>query len=159
MKSSIPIFMKLSDVARVPEGAYKRGSIRNVAFENVTATDCYSYFKNREMPSVIWGKPGSPIENISFNNVRITVRGGHPASESSLDPEENDECFPRKVGAIPAYAWYLRHVKNVRFGDCRFAFEKVDGRPAVVMDDGEKVVFENCDIKGTAISDRGAGGG
>jgi len=97
--------------------------------------------------SLIWGKPGSPIENISFKNVQITVRGGYPASEASLDPEENDERFPRKVGPIPAYAWYLRHVKNACFFDCTFPFEKEDGRPAVVIEDGEKVVFENCDME------------
>jgi len=146
-KTFVPIFIKISDVARVPKGTYKRGAIRNITFENITATDCYSYFKNREMPSVIWGKPGSPIENISFKNVRITVRGGHPASEASLEPDENDQRFPRKVGAIPAYAWYLRHVKDIRFTDCNFGFQKNDDRPALVIKNNEKVVFDNCAIQ------------
>jgi alpha-glucuronidase/polygalacturonase len=146
-KTFVPIFMKVSDVARVPEGTYKRGAIRNVTFENITATDCFSYFKNREMPCVIWGKPGSPIENIELKNVQITAKGGHPALEASLDPEENDERVPRRVGAIPAYAWYLRHVRNVRFLNCRFGFEKNDDRPALVVDDGENVAFEQCDLQ------------
>ncbi|MHC4298258.1 MAG: alpha-glucuronidase family glycosyl hydrolase [Planctomycetota bacterium] len=154
-KTFVPIFMKISDVARVPRGTYKRGSIRNITFENITATDCYSYFKEREMPSVIWGKPGSPIENIEFRNVRITAKGGHPASEALLDPPENDERFPRRVGAIPAYAWYLRHVRNVRFIDCRLGFEKNDDRPAMLVDDGESVNFEQCDFqKGAACLSR-----
>lgn len=42
-------------------------------------------FKGREMPSVIWGKPDTPIENISFKNVSITAKGGHPVE----DAEEN----------------------------------------------------------------------
>ena len=146
-KTFVPIFIKVSDVARVPEGTYKRGAIRNVTFENITATDCFSYFKNREMPCVIWGKPGSPIENIEFKNVRITAKGGRPALAASLDPEENNERFPRKVGAIPAYAWYLRHVRNVRFLNCRFGFEKNDDRPALVIDDGENVTLEQCDLR------------
>jgi hypothetical protein len=37
--------MKVSDVARVPEGTYKRDAIRNVTFDNVTATDCFSSIK------------------------------------------------------------------------------------------------------------------
>jgi polygalacturonase len=143
-KTFVPIFMKISDVARVPEGTYKRGAIRNVTFENITAIDCFSYFKNREMPCVIWGKPESPIENIELKNVRITAKGGHPTSEASLKPVENDERFPRHVGAIPAYAWYLRHIRNIRFLNCRFEFEKNDDRPALVVDDGENVVFEQC---------------
>ena len=146
-KTFTPIFMKISDVARVPEGTYKRGAIRNITFENITATDCFSYFKNRSMPSVIWGKPGSPVENVKFKNVRITAKGGHPASEASLNPKENDERFPRKVGAIPAYAWYLRHVKNIRFHSCRFDFEKNDDRPAIVVDDGTNVTLDECHLQ------------
>jgi len=99
------------------------------------------------MPCVIWGKPGSPIENVKFRNVRITAKGGHPASEALLAPEENDERFPRQVGGIPAYAWYLRHVRNVHFLNCRFGFEKNDGRPALLIDDGENVAFEQCDFQ------------
>jgi len=114
------------------------------SFENVIAADCFSYFKNRQMPSVIWGKPGSPIENIKFTNVRITEKGGHPASETSLNPEENDERFPRKVGLIPAYACYLRHVKNICFTDCSFGFEKNDDRPAIVVDDGINARLDKC---------------
>ena len=143
-KTFAPIFIKISDVARVPKSMYKRGAIRNITFENITATDCFSYVKNRQMPSIIWGKPGSPVENIKFINVRITEKGGHPASEASLNPKENDERFPRHVGAIPAYAWYLRHVKNVRFTDCSFAFEKNDDRPAMVVDDGIDVTLDEC---------------
>jgi polygalacturonase len=146
-KTFVPIFIKVSDVARVPEGTYTRGAIRNITFENVTATDCFSYFKNREMPCVIWGKPGSPIENIEFKNVQITVKGGHAASEVPLDPEENDERVPRHVGIIPAYALYLRHVRNVHFLDCLFGFEKNDNRHALVINDGDNVVFKLCDLQ------------
>ena len=138
-----PIFIKISDVARVPGGSYKRGSIRNISFENISATDCYSYFKGREMPSVIWGKPDTPIEHIQFKNVSITAKGGHPIAHAALLPAENDERFPRHVGTLPAYAWYLRHVKNIRFIDCAFPFEASDGRPAFVIDHANQVVLEN----------------
>ena len=142
-KTFVPIFIKVSDVARVPKGSYKRGSIRNITFENITATDCYSYFRGREMPSVIWGKPGCAIENIEFKNVSITAKGGHPVEDAAVEPKENDERFPRYVGTIPAYAWYLRHVENVSFIDCEFPFEESDGRPAFVIDDANYVVLEN----------------
>ncbi len=142
-KTFAPIFIKVSDVARVPKGTYKRGSIRNVTFENIRATDCYSYFKGREMPAVIWGKPGSPIEGIEFKNVSITAKGGHPVTDADIEPAENNERFPRHIGAIPAYGWYLRHVKDVSFTDCEFLVEKSDGRPAFVIDDAENVVLKN----------------
>lgn len=141
-KTFAPIFIKVSDVARVPEGTYKRGAIRNITFENITASDCYSYFKGREMPSVIWGKPDAPIEHISFKNVSITAKGGHSVEDAEVKPMENDERFPRHVGTIPAYSWYLRHVKDISFINCSFPFEKSDGRPAFVIDDAENIHFD-----------------
>jgi len=146
-KTFVPIFIKISDVARVPSGTYTRGAIRGLTFENITARDCYSYFKDREMPCVMWGKSGAPIENILLKNVQITVKGGHQASEADLDPAENDERFPRKVGDLPAYAWYLSHVKGIRFQDCHFGFERMDGRPSLVVDDGDKIAFERCSLQ------------
>jgi polygalacturonase len=146
-KTFVPLFIKLSDVARVPEGTYKRGAIRNITFNNVTAVDCFSYFKNNQMPSVIWGKPGVPVENITFTNVSIIVKGGGAASEASLYPKENDERFPIKVGPLPAYAMYLRHVENIKFIDCSFKFENNDDRPAVTVDNGTNVTLQTCNLQ------------
>ena len=154
-KTFAPIFMKISDVARVPEGSYKRGAIRNIIFENIIATDCYSYFKDREMPSVIWGKPETPIENIQFINVSISAKGGHPIKDVEVNPIENNERFPRHLGPIPAYAWYLRNVKDVSFVDCYFSFEKSDGRPAFVIDNAANLHFDNTLLPiGTECSSR-----
>ena len=99
------------------------------------------------MPSVIWGKPGTPVENITFKDINIRYKGGHPVSEATLRPVENDERFPRKVGDIPSYAWYLRHVKNVYFTDCEFDFEQNDDRPAFVIDEGNIVKLNNVKLK------------
>ena len=50
------------------------------------------------------------------------------------------------MGTLPAYGWYLRHVKNVSFTDCEFGFEKAPGRPAFVIDDTEKVSLNNTSL-------------
>jgi len=145
-KTFVPIFMKISDVARVPDGTYQRGAIRNVTFEDITATDCYSYFRGREMPSVIWGKPGALIAGIAFTDVKITAKGNHPATDADVQPAENDAKFPRFVGPLPAHAWYVRHVKDVSFTGCRFDWEKPDGRPALVIEDAEGAVLARSDL-------------
>ncbi len=145
-KTYVPIFIKVSDVARVPEGTYKRGSIRNITFEDITATDCYSYFRGGEMPSVIWGKPDAPIENIHFKNVSITAKGGNPDTDSRINPLENDERFPAKIGTLPAHAWYLRHVNNISFTDCKFPVEKSDGKPAFVIHNASGILFDNTTL-------------
>jgi alpha-glucuronidase/polygalacturonase len=145
-KTFVPIFIKLSDVARVPEGTYRRGKIDNITFENITATDCYSYVKGGEIPSVIWGKPDTPIGNIIFKNVSITSKGGNPVADSRINPTENDERFPADIGALPAHAWYLRNVKNISFIDCDFTVEKSDGKPAFVINNGSYLLFDNTTL-------------
>jgi|GEM_PF-811433 len=145
-KTFAPIFIKLSDVARVPEGTYKRGKISNITFEDITATDCYSYTRGGEIPSVIWGKPDSPIEDIHFKNVSITAKGGNPVADSRINPAENDQRFPTDIGILPAHAWYLRNVKNISFIDCNFLVEKSDGKPAFVINNASNLLFDNTTL-------------
>ena len=145
-KTFAPIFIKVSDVARVPEGTYKRGKISNITFEDITATDCYSYTRGGEIPSVIWGKPDAPIENIHFKNVSITAKGGNPVADSRINPTENDLRFPTDIGALPAHAWYLRNVNNIGFIDCAFRVEKSDGKPAFVISNASNLLFDNTTL-------------
>jgi alpha-glucuronidase len=152
-RTFVPIFIKVSDVARVPDGAFQRGAIRRIQFENITATDCVHPVTGAGMASVIWGKPGAPIEQIEFRNLRITVEGGGAAEQALLTPAENDARFPKDVGVLPAFGWYLRNVREVRFTDCRFGFETLDDRPAVVADAVEGVVFDRCELQRSGTRD------
>jgi polygalacturonase len=146
-KTFVPIFIKVSDVARVPKGTYQRGAIRNVTLENITATDCRAPMRETDLPCVVWGKPQSPIENIVFKQVNLTVKGGGSAESAASSPPENDERFPQDVGRLPAYAAFIRHVKNIRFADCNFQFETNDDRPAIFADDAGQFVVEDCNLQ------------
>ncbi len=145
-KTYVPIFIKLSDVGRVPEGIYNRGSISNITFEDITATDCYSYFRDGEIPSVIWGKPDKAIENILFKNVSITSKGGNPVEGARIKPIENDERFPANVGNLPAHAWYIRNAKNISFINCEFLVEHSDTKPAIVINNASHLLFDNVTL-------------
>ncbi len=154
-----PFFIKISDVARVPKETYQRGAIRHLQFENITATDGFSSIRAAEMPSVIWGKPGEPIEHVEFKNVRVVVKGGHPASEAALQPQENEGRFPRDIGAVPAYGFYVRHARDLRFIDCELGFETDDGRAALVLDDADNVLLQTSELqtgagRGSAVDAR-----
>jgi hypothetical protein len=107
----------------------------------------------------------APFRNIHFENITIrragkagisiTAKGNHPVEDAEVEPAENDERFPRHVGTIPAYAWYLRHVKNIRLLNCNFPFEKPDGRPAFVIDNGTNILIDNTVLPiGTKCSSR-----
>ncbi len=140
-----PFFIKVSDVKRVPSGqTYTTGKISDVTFENVTATDISNPI-NGEMANAIWGKPNSAIENIRFDNVSIIVKGGQELSAAGTEPPENDERFPQKLiedvlhAPLPAFGYYISHVKNIVFNNCTLGFEKNDDRPAFILDDGSGI--------------------
>jgi len=151
-----PFFIKVSDVKRIPAGQnYITGRISNIVFENITATDISNPI-NGEMSNVIWGKANSLIESIEFINVNITVKGGQPLSKAKIDPPENDERFPQNLikdilkAPLPAYAFYVRHIKNVKFNVCKIDFEKNDNRPPFIIDDGTGVTLHSVNMrKGT----------
>jgi alpha-glucuronidase/polygalacturonase len=145
-KTYVPVFIKVSDAARVPAGTYRRGSIRNISFENITATDCCSYIHDGEMPCVIWGKPNAPVQGIRFKTVSITAKGGRNVADADVAPPENDGWFPLDFDVIPAYAWYLRHVKGVTFTDCKYKFENPDGRPAFVIDTAHTITLKSTTL-------------
>jgi polygalacturonase len=148
-----PFFIKVSDVKRVPSSMnYETGRIKNILFENITATDIYNSI-NGEMTNVIWGKTDYPIVDITFRNVSITVKGSKSLSQANIYPPENDERFPQKLikdilkNPFPSYGYYLRHIKNVQFVNCRTSFEVNDDRPAFIIDDGSNVGITGVSIQ------------
>lgn len=41
----------------------------------------------------------------------------------------------RMYGALPSYAFYLRHAKNIRMNNIKITQQQADGRPAFILDD------------------------
>jgi polygalacturonase len=142
--TTTPIFLKLDNQGRCP-GHPPLGRIRNVSISNVTAVR--SIDRGREFTSTISGKPGVPIENVTIQNVKLTVPGGHPASDVTRVPPENDDWTPKSLGTRPAYGWYLRHVRNISFTGAQTRFDANDGRPAIITTDGQSVVINGCVVE------------
>src|SRR5581483_3850418 len=72
---STPIFIKLDDQNRPSSDPHPLGRIRNLSFQNITAT--HSTQNGTEFTSVVHGKAGTPVQNVTFDNVHLTVVGGH----------------------------------------------------------------------------------
>jgi hypothetical protein len=77
---------------------------------------------------------------VTLTNVKLTVPGGHPASDADVVPPEGLLRYrPREYGTRPAYGFWLRHVTGVTFVNTEVQFDKADGRPAFALDDGTNV--------------------
>lgn len=131
-KTATPIFMLVTDRGRAP-GRPSAGGIKNVLFENITATDAYGYIKRRKFTSTISGLPEHPIENVTFRNIRITYKGGGTTDQAKIAPPYPSNYSPRFLGVRPASGFYCREARNLKFENVSIRFEKKDLRPVLVF--------------------------
>jgi len=60
-----------------------------------------------------------------------------------LQPPEKENAYPepRMFGTLPAQGFFIRHVKNIEFGNVEIASEKLDVRPAFWLQDVDGADF------------------
>jgi len=95
------------------------------------------------IPSSIVGLPGFPVEDVTIEDVEITYGGGGSRAIAHIPLEdlgrvpENRANYPEfsMFGELPAWGFYLRHARGIRFNNVKLSYRKDDFRPAIVMDD------------------------
>ena len=85
------------------------------------------------LPDVKTGR----ISHITFDDIHLTVKGGHPASDSlQVCPELGIGMFNiRNFNTQPSYGYWGRHVQDVLFHGCTTTCERPDGRPEIKLED------------------------
>ncbi|MBE8519466.1 right-handed parallel beta-helix repeat-containing protein [Amycolatopsis sp. H6(2020)] len=157
--TSAPIFLRLGARMNGPSGV-PVGKLRRISITNVVAHDA-----DPRYASIIAGVPGHSIEDVRIRDVRITYRGGLSMVEAAEQPPDLINKFfalpgarepydvPERVdthpepaifGVLPAYGFYVRHVKQVEMRNVEVCFAKQDRRPAIVLDDVDTAVFCHC---------------
>jgi len=133
--TTAPIFLRLGSRMRGPK-EIPIGAIRRVNISNVIVSDAEAKFA-----SLIVGLPGHPIEDVKLSNIRILYRGGGTKEDAAVEPAERENNYPEPsmFGAIPAYGFYVRHVKGLEIRDVEVSFVKDDLRPPFVFDDVKDV--------------------
>jgi hypothetical protein len=117
-KTATPIFMKIGQRGRCP-GSPPAGRIRDIHLTNVTGTNLSSPVSGApEFTSTITGTPSADIgPGITLGNVKLTVPGGHPASDADRVPGEYLTTYPpRDYGTRPSYGFWTRHATGIAFG-------------------------------------------
>lgn len=109
----------------------------------------------RKLPCVVSGMPESPIEGLSLENIRLRMVGGGTAEEAATDLSAVPNKFNGDgMGVPPAYAFYARHVKNLRLRDFDVAYEKADLRPAFRLEQSSGI--DASGLRGMAHADASA---
>jgi polygalacturonase len=142
--AATPIFIKIGSRGRCP-GHPGAGTISGINLTNVTGT---ALSDGGSFTSTITGLPGHPVTGVTLTNVNLTVPGGDPASDASINPPEAPTTYvPRDYGTRPSYGWWLRHVGNISFQSDKVAFSANDGRPAFDTTDGSSVSLNNVVVE------------
>jgi polygalacturonase len=122
--ANCPIFLRLGSRMRGPTGA-PVGAIRRVNLDNIIV-----YNAEAKYGSIISGIPGHDIEDVTLRNIRIYYRGAGTKQQAALQPEEkeNDYPEPSMFGEIPAYGFFIRHVRGLEMSDITLKYLKDDAR-------------------------------
>lgn len=135
-----PFFIRLGARMRGPDslviGQCRRIMISNVNVYN--ATDDSS-------AAIISGIPGHDIENVEFSNIHIYYKGGGTKDMDTIHVPEFEKRYPdpNKFGVIPAYGFFIRHVKNITMRDVTIAFLKDDHRPPFILSEVTGATFRH----------------
>lgn len=112
-------------------------------------------FFHNPIPSSITGIPGNLIENISLENIEIIFpgRGNNGMAILPLsrlqDVPERENVYPEfsMFGELPAWGFYVRHVKGLTMKNISVSAESPDYRPAFVFDDVKSLNLSEIKIK------------
>jgi hypothetical protein len=163
-----PISMRLGERNRLVSGSLtvNPGIMRNIKISDIKATVNKAERYNDEErkrhnyivhTSSICGVPGNFIQDVTIENIDITIAGGYPqaTSEDALRviPEEAKQ-YPenRMWGTLPSYGFYLRHVKGIRMNNITINQKQADGRPAFILDDVHDSDFDEISAQNIVLS-------
>ncbi len=139
-----PFFIRLGARMRAPDslviGHCRRIFISNVNVYN--ATDDSS-------GAIISGIPGHDIEDLYLSNIHIYYKGGGSREMAATKVPEFEKRYPdpNKFGVIPAYGFFIRHVKNIRMNDVTISFLNKDYRAPFILDGVINAAFRNIEAQ------------
>ncbi len=149
--SNSPIFLRLGARNRGPKETTKTGAMRRVMISNVVV-----YNADPKYSSIISGIPGHMIEDVQLNNIRIYAKGGGTKEQAALEPPEREALYPEPTmfGELPAYGFFIRHVKGLQLRDVEVSYLSPDLRPAFWLNEVTDVEFIHVKAQREAVPDQ-----
>jgi polygalacturonase len=118
---------------------------RNISISNVIADGV------GKMSGIqIMGLPGQPVEGVRLQNIRLISDGGGTAQDAARNPGELGAGYPEpaKLGTLPAYGVFARHVRGLDLADINVSATAPDARPAATFSDVQGLVIRDSPTLG-----------
>lgn len=147
--SNSPLFLRLGRRLRGPKETTTVGALRRIIISNVVV-----YNADPKYASIISGIPGHPIEDVLLSNIRIYSQGGGSKEQAALDPPEKEETYPEPTmfGYLPAYGFFIRHVRGLQLSDVQVSYLRDDARPAFWLNQVKDAEFDRLRAQSNAGS-------
>lgn len=153
------VFLRLGQ-----RGGNRCGSLRHVTLRHIQCEvpfgrpdEAYDLrgpevdFFHNPFPSSICGMPGNAIEDVVLEDIIVSLPGRASKGMAYVplwrvgDVPEQTAKYPEfsMFGELPAWGFYVRHVRGITFRRVALRLRDVDFRPAFVFDDVEHYVFDD----------------
>lgn len=114
-------------------------------------------YRHNVFPSAIGGLPDHPVENVTLENIEITYAGcaskevNYFPLDSFKTIAEAEKDYPEfsMFGELPAWGFYVRHVKGINFKNVKLVNKKEDYRTALLINDAQSVSLEKVKVTGS----------
>lgn len=156
-----PVFIRLGQRAGEHKGSIDNVTIRNLYCQVPFGRPDIDYDLRgpglneifNPIPSSITGIPDSRIGSVTLENIEVEMPGRATKGMAYIplwrvsDVPEKIKDYPEfsMFGELPAYGFYVRHVNSIAFKNVRIKLAAPDYRPAIVLDDVEKVEMVNVE--------------
>ena len=133
------IYLTTGKRNRTP-GVTTNSRMKNILISNVIADGV------GKMSGIqIMGLPEQPIEGVRLENIRLTSNGGGTAADAAIKPKELGTIYPEpgRIGTLPAYGIYARHVKDLELANITVNFVTNDLRSAASFADIDGLEIDN----------------
>jgi len=135
-----PIMEKIGTRLRCG-GSPTVGSISAIHYNDVTGTSAGAF------SPTLWGQPGHPVSDITFNDVHLTLPGGTGPMDPNVVPTDNGDYNPNSLSTRPAYGFYLHNVTGIAFNDASLQLAASDARPAFIANDGSDISLRDVRVQ------------
>jgi polygalacturonase len=141
-------------------------AVRNISFANIHGTVTTSPAQLPDFPFQSGYRPGeghscitlncvgdAVLENVSFDNVRLTFGGGGTAEEAARRdlPQIAGEYF--MLGPMPAYGFYARNARAITLQNVRLEVSQPDLRPALILDHVKDIAINGLSVQGNPAAE------
>jgi len=93
----------------------------------------------------IMGMPDVPVEGVRLDNIRLISNGGGTTNDAAREPKELGTIYPEpsRLGILPAYGIFARHVKDLELDNISTSFKTNDLRSAMICSDVNGLQVDN----------------